>query len=100
MIVMYLGWFLLNKSASSSYSLLDDRTSPLTSPTDRTPLLRSDSPISPQRVKFHDMIDTWEIDLHRDEYEDEEEDLVEDVERETRLKGGAGWLWRLYYWVV
>lgn len=100
MIVMYLGWFLFSKSASSSYSLFDDRTSPLTSPTDRTPLLRSDSPISPRRAKYHDIVDTWEIDLHRDEYQEEEEDLVDDVEREARLKSRAGWLWRLYYWVV
>lgn len=98
MLVMYSGWLLFSKSASS-YSLVGDY-SPLLSPTDSTPLLRSDSPLGRPRRRFHDVVDTWEIDLHRDEYEDEDEDFADDVERETRLEGRAGMLWALYYWLL
>ena len=36
----------------------------------------------------------------RDEHEEEPEDVADDAERETRLKGRWRWLWKLYYAVV
>ena len=100
MLLMYLAWFFFSKSTLPSYSLVGEHPSPLLSATDRTPLLRSESPHTGRRAWYHDVVDTWDINLYSDEYEEEEEDFADDLKREARLQGRAGWLWNLYYWIL
>ncbi|CCL99850.1 uncharacterized protein FIBRA_01874 [Fibroporia radiculosa] len=94
MLVMYFGWTLF-KSPSALSSSSDAEASPLITP--HAPLLGT--PIR-RRRQLYDLVDTRTVDLRRDEYEEGEEDVVEDEERERKLGGRAGSLWRLYYWFV
>ena len=57
-------------------------------------------PISPKRVRWFDLVDISTVNLHRDEYEDAVDDLIEDQERDRRMKGRIRWLWRLYYTIA
>lgn len=47
-----------------------------------------------------DMVDVHTVDLHEDEYANVDQDEADDSEREERLKGRYGFLWRMYYLVV
>ncbi|KAI0930648.1 hypothetical protein AcV5_007307 [Taiwanofungus camphoratus] len=92
MLVMYIGWILFRRPLS----LPDDETRPLLPASPATPLLRSPH----RRSKYSDLVDIAAVDLRRDEYEEEETDKRDDEERERRLKGRLGLLWKLYYWVA
>ncbi|EIN12074.1 hypothetical protein PUNSTDRAFT_99476 [Punctularia strigosozonata HHB-11173 SS5] len=91
MLVMFTAWLFIRRPAHTG----DGINAPLLSEaTDGVPG-------RPRRDWWKgDLVDTEIVDLRRDEYEEGEEEREEDVERILRLKGRAGWLWRLYYWIV
>lgn len=45
-------------------------------------------------------VDASTVDLHRDEYVEDEVDKTEDEQRTRRMQGTKKILWRLYYWFV
>ncbi len=80
MIVMYILWMLIKR-----------------------PGLKA-SPNTSQAKRWHsDLVDVDTVDLSKDEYQDEEEDIIEDEARRDRVtKGNVGLrvLWRFYYYVA
>ncbi|GBE81476.1 Probable amino-acid permease [Sparassis crispa] len=93
MVAMYVGWLL----ASGSLFRPQEEVSLSLPPTASTPLLYPSK--LRQRWRYHDLVDTQTVDLRRDEHKEEDEDRADDEEREHRLKGQVGLLWRLYYMV-
>ena len=81
MLVMFVSWMLLKHSglhsAHSSISGTHRRTS-----------------------WYSDLVDVETVDLSRDEYAEGDEDRADDEERNIRMKGSKGYLWRLYYWIA
>lgn len=89
MIVMYFGWLLTVHPASPD--------APISLPTEgetRPSLARR------MLARLHDLVDTKTVNLTRDEYEEEPEDVADDQKREARLKGRRGWAWRVFYAVA
>ncbi|PCH43551.1 hypothetical protein WOLCODRAFT_138428 [Wolfiporia cocos MD-104 SS10] len=92
MSLMFLGWIILKQVVCTAEL---DTSPPVLPATSTTPLLRRK-----YQWKLHDIVDTSTVDLQRDEYEEGEIDKADDEEREKRLHGRAGLLWRVYYWVA
>ncbi|KAF9070829.1 amino acid permease-domain-containing protein [Rhodocollybia butyracea] len=99
MVVMYVVWLILKRSPDTR------------SPSQR-PLVQGNRRSSSKNNRgarsasqrwyndWFDVVDIHTVDLYRDEYEAGEEDLVEDEERQKRLKNtnmAQRTLWRLYY---
>lgn len=97
MLVMSFGWLLVKWPSRRRPATDEAPAQPPLPATASTPL------ISARRFRwrwiYHDIVDTRTVDLHRDEYQEQEEDRI-DEEREARLKGGKKVLWKLYYAVV
>ncbi|KZT65962.1 hypothetical protein DAEQUDRAFT_675950 [Daedalea quercina L-15889] len=91
MIVMYLCWVTLRRPPK-----------PAEQTGERRQLLPADclGPRGEGGSRWFDLVDIQNLDLKRDEYEEEEADRIDDATRQKRLEGRAGWLWRLYYWIV
>ncbi|KAG6861688.1 hypothetical protein C0995_013257 [Termitomyces sp. Mi166 len=53
-----------------------------------------------RRVWYNDFVDANTVDLYQDEYLEREIDKTDDEQRASRINAKAGYLWRLYYWVV
>lgn len=87
MIVMYLAWLVLKRIPYKKSQAI------------ALPIDAEDIPVSiaPARSRWLDLVDTAEVDLHRDEHKDDAEDLVDDQERDRRLRGRAKLFWRVYY---
>jgi amino acid permease len=51
-------------------------------------------------LRYGDLVDVKTVDLSRDEYTEGDQDRADDEERDIRMKGSKGYLWRLYYWIV
>lgn len=83
MVVMYVGWMLIRR------------------PEPNLPMSSSGTPVPTTRRKWwtSDLVDINIVDLHRDEYHEEQVDQLDD-KREMRARGKARWLWKAYYWVV
>jgi hypothetical protein len=45
-------------------------------------------------------VDVTTVDLIKDEYGEEETDIIDEDDRDERIKGKVGLLWRIYYWLV
>jgi len=55
----------------------------------------------PTARPFFDFVDLSRVDLYHDEHEDEPFDKHEDEVRRMRwMRGFAGWVWTLYYYIV
>ena len=91
MLVMYLAWLIINRIPihRKAHARATDGDAPL-----------SPSAPAPRRVRWFDLVDTEHVDLFRDEHKDDVNDLIEDQERDRRLKGRAWWFWKLYYYVA
>ncbi|KAH8107816.1 amino acid permease-domain-containing protein [Cristinia sonorae] len=111
MLLFYTFWLLFHRSPSpkSSPSTLQPAVSPsaipqptstssTSPPSAFTPLLVSRARSSRWRV--HDFVDVRTVDLYRDEYADEEVDVVEDKVREERVSGRWRWVWKAYYFLA
>ncbi|KAJ3922860.1 amino acid permease/ SLC12A domain-containing protein [Lentinula edodes] len=100
MLIMYLAWMLIQRPG---------RPSRINEP---TPLFEGNGRRSSSKGRrrerggrwwYNDIVDVNTVDLYRDEHEEEEEDRIDDVERERRLKGSnlvQRTLWRLFYLIV
>ena len=92
MVVMYLTWMLVKRPTAAQVAA------------DGTPLAPDQRPSIFRRawsvLTYSDLVDIRTVNLQRDEHEEEPEDVADDAERETRLKGRWRWLWKLYYAVV
>lgn len=89
MIVMYFVWLILKRRP-----LL--KTHAIALPIEDEPTGHASANI-PRKTLWLDLVDTAEVDLFRDEYQDDAEDIKDDQERERRLRGRGGWLWSVYY---
>lgn len=87
MLIMYLAWLFLKRQPYKKAQAI------------ALPPDIDDGGARPPNagVRWLDLVDTAEVDLHRDEYADEAADLVDDQKREKRLRGRAWWAWRVYY---
>ena len=81
MIFMFTLWFFIRRFGTNSGG-------PLATDAPNRPLWQLD------------FVDTDTVDLYQDEYIEEADDKVDDEQREHRIKGRLGYLWRLYYWIV
>ncbi|TCD66713.1 hypothetical protein EIP91_001006 [Steccherinum ochraceum] len=111
MIVFYLAWLIFKRSpsAGASPSSLQPQVTPSAIPQPTTSTSTSiPSAFTPllvnrargSRWRFHDFVDVRTVDLVKDEYAEEEEDIADDLERKERQSGKWGWLWRVYYFVA
>ncbi|KAF9485823.1 hypothetical protein BDN70DRAFT_870714 [Pholiota conissans] len=90
-IIMFMAWMVFRRPAPQL---------PTTPQSDaRTPLLFSQGHRDAHKSKFHDLVDVNTVDLHVDEYEEEEEDIRDD-EVTKRLNSKGRLFWSLYYWLV
>ena len=85
MLVMYVAWLLINRAPGPSVET-ESAATPEEPPSQ-----------NPRRVRWFDLVDTVNVDLFRDEHQDDVNDLIEDQERDRRLKGRVNWFWKLYY---
>ncbi|GJE95838.1 amino acid permease [Phanerochaete sordida] len=97
MIVMYLIWLFVNRIPVIKSKLAD-----IAGANDEVPPSPSTSTVAlaPRRVRWFDLVDTSTVDLFKYEHHDSVDDLIEDQERERRLKGRSRWLWQLYYYMA
>ena len=107
MLIMFLTWlYLQSPSSSSESSLSNSKSTVLRNDADASqPLLAQESVINtdlkPHRKHWYsDLVDVDNVDLSRDEYADEEDDILDDEERTKRVSGRLGVLWTVYYWVL
>ena len=91
MLVMYIAWLIVNRRPTVEA----EHEHPASPEGPAAP------PASPsRRARWFDIVDTASVDLHRDEYKDDVSDLIDDQERDRRLKGRARFFWKLYYLVA
>ena len=90
MVIMYLVWVLVHHNPFQKGQEI------------ALPIDAEDIPvtIAPTRSRWLDLVETSEVDLHKDEYKDDVADLADNEERDKRLSGRTGWLWRIYYWAA
>lgn len=91
MLVMYTVWLLLHRIPAHKTPIRLNTTEDLVRDT-------LDSAKAP--IRWFDLVNTREVDLFRDEYKDDAEDVIDDQERERRLKGRARAFWSIYYLVA
>jgi AAT family amino acid transporter len=90
MLVMIIVCLLVKQRRAYSIQVSDESTR----------LLGPNSSASTNRTsRFHDLVDSHNVDLYQDEYADEEEGPTED-KIAARLEGKARILWSLYYWLI
>ncbi|KAI0686852.1 amino acid permease-domain-containing protein [Cytidiella melzeri] len=92
MLVMYLVWLFLNKLRAPKRQSVDPEGAPTTGTSAGT--------VTTKAAHWFDIVDTAEVDLYQDEYKDDVTDRIDDQDREQRLLGKKGWLWRVYYIVA
>lgn len=119
MVVMYVVWLIVKRSVRAGRSELpraeagsESSVDPDTRSPSQRPLVHGNRRSSSKDNRgarlagqrwyndWFDVVDIHTVDLYRDEYEAEEEDLIEDEERQKRLKNtnlAQRTLWRLYY---
>ncbi|KAG6897718.1 hypothetical protein C0992_011928 [Termitomyces sp. T32_za158] len=85
MLVMYTAWLTFTRYRSNS----SDNT-----------LASNQATVTGRRVWYHDFVDVNTVDLNQDEYVEAECDKMDDEQRLSRIDGKAGYIWRLYYWIV
>ncbi|KAG6813772.1 hypothetical protein H0H92_007724 [Tricholoma furcatifolium] len=86
MVVMTIAWLIVTKLRRNHSK-------------DTPQVPEADQPS--RRTWYHDIVDVDTVDLYHDEYTEEDVvDEMDDNERETRITGKAGLLWRVYYWIV
>ncbi|KAJ3810224.1 amino acid permease/ SLC12A domain-containing protein [Lentinula aff. lateritia] len=99
MLTMYLAWMLIQRPGRPSR--INEPVNEITSgPRSSSKGRRRERG---GRWWYNDIVDVNTVDLYRDEHDEEEEDRVDDVERERRLKGSnlvQRTLWRLFYLIV
>lgn len=105
MLVMYLGWLYLRQIPRLGHGhQASSNTSPEAGPSTSVQPLVTAQPVLAQKAlsgwHFHDIVDIETVDLRRDEYQDNERDVVDDEQSKVRLSGQRRWLWRLYYWLA
>ena len=107
MLTMSLAWLYLNSQSSSSQaSYSHTKSTIIRNDADASqPLLPQESVVTsdliPHRKHWYsDLVDVDNVDLSRDEYVDQEGDILDDEERTKRVSGGLGLLWTVYYWVL
>lgn len=99
MAVMYIAWSLIKRPVPDSNDALPDSSEDATEHTPLICLTRKEK--QPWRAWWRsDVVNVNTVDLRRDEYVEEVEDLADDEERENRLKGRWKVLWRAYYLVA
>ncbi|KAL0956241.1 hypothetical protein HGRIS_002395 [Hohenbuehelia grisea] len=92
MIVMYLAWMLLRRpTVNQDLALPSDSASAISS----TPAQSISS--KRRRWWYNDLVDPNIVDLKRDEHEEQDEDRADDEERERRVNGKYGLMWKSYY---
>ena len=105
MLIMFLAWLYFKSPSSSSQSSHSHSKSTIVRNDASQPLLPQESVINtdliPRRKHWYsDLVDVDNVDLSRDEYADEEDDILDDEERTKRVSGRLGVLWTIYYWVL
>ncbi|KAJ4493882.1 amino acid permease-domain-containing protein [Lentinula edodes] len=120
MLIMYLAWMLIQRPGRPSR--LNEPVNGITSgpstgsrnprSPSQTPLFDGNGRRSSSKGRrrerggrwwYNDIVDVNTVDLYRDEHDEEEEDRVDDVERERRLKGSnlvQRTLWKLFYFIA
>jgi AAT family amino acid transporter len=92
MLVMYAAWLLSHRSRQNLGRATIRRTS--------TDALLSSPPTTASRRIYSDLVDVMTVDLRADEYKENERDKKVDDERERKILGKAGLLWKAYYWLA
>ena len=107
MLTMSLAWlYLKSQSSSSQASYSHTKSTIIRNDADASqPLLPQESVVTldliPHRKHWYsDLVDVDNVDLSRDEYVDQEGDILDDEERTKRVSGRLGVLWTVYYWVL
>jgi len=107
MLIMFLAWlYLKSPSSSSQSSHSHSKSTIMGNDADASqPLLPqqnvTNTDLIPHRKHWYsDLVDVDNVDLSRDEYVDEEDDILDDEERTKRVSGRLGVLWTVYYWVL
>ena len=107
MLTMFLAWLYLKYPSSSSQpSHSHTKSAIIRNDADASqPLLPQQrvvmSDLRPHRKHWYsDLVDVDNVDLSRDEYVDQEGDILDDEERTKRVSGRLGVLWMVYYWVL
>lgn len=85
MVVMTIAWLVVRKLARRSES---------------GPDLAHETSERAWSQRYTDLVDVNTVDLRRDEYVSVEEDTLDDLKQDGRLKGRWRWAWGIYYWVV
>jgi hypothetical protein len=57
-------------------------------------------PETPDHAWYSDMVDVNTVDLSKDEYVEGDADRADDEQRNKRIKGKTGHIWRLYNWIA
>lgn len=90
MLVMIILWLLVKQRRADSTQVSNESTR----------LLGPNSSAGTNMTsRFHDLVDSHNVDLYQDEYADTEEGPAED-KIAARLGGKARIFWSLYYWLV
>lgn len=96
MVVMTCLYVALRRSRTRAAQVTDSRTPLLRVPEDdQAP--GSEGLPRPSRSSLFDIVPLDNIDLFKDEHQEDEEDLGDDAERVTNLQGKWSFAWRLWY---
>ncbi|KAH7923932.1 hypothetical protein BV22DRAFT_1130240 [Leucogyrophana mollusca] len=95
MLVMYLTWILAKRAVPMSPG---SGNAPSASAHESTPLIGTGT--GGHTSRWFDIVDIQNVDLFKDEYEEEATDEADDEQRAKRLQSRARILWRVYYLVA
>ncbi|KAJ8521185.1 hypothetical protein ONZ45_g2094 [Pleurotus djamor] len=87
MVIMFTGWMLIRRPGA-------DKGLPTGSGEAETSTRRRGG------LWYSDLVDVGTVDLRRDEHEEDDNDKADDEQRNRRIAGKLGYLWRIYYWMA
>ena len=93
MVVMFFAWLFFSRRESER--LADSASDPLLSDPE---IDGSSSRLNRDKIKYHDLVDVDTVDLTRDEYDEDDTEVEDEVA--NRLSGKMRLLWTFYYWLV